>query len=63
VTKAAGQAGPAWSRTLLPLAVAPPEAVTPEGTLLLARSLVTGVLGTGFPALPHNDADNGPDYA
>jgi AcrR family transcriptional regulator len=45
-----------YNGTLLTLAVAPPEAVTPEGVLLLARSLVTGVLGTDFPAPPQTDA-------
>jgi AcrR family transcriptional regulator len=46
-----------YNGTLLTLAVAPPAAVTPEGALLLARSLVTGVLETEFPAPPQTGAE------
>jgi hypothetical protein len=35
-----------YNGTLLTLVVAPPETVTPEATLALARCLVTGVLHT-----------------
>jgi hypothetical protein len=33
-----------YNGTLLTLAVAPPETVTPQATLALARCLVTGVM-------------------
>lgn len=39
-----------YNGTLLTLVVAPPETVTPEATLALARSLVTGVL-QGVPGV------------
>jgi hypothetical protein len=35
-----------YNGTLLTLVIAPPGTVTPEATLALARSLVTGVLGS-----------------
>jgi DNA-binding transcriptional regulator YbjK len=41
-----------YNGTLLTLAVAPPEAVTREGALALARCLVTGVLGTDLTSPP-----------
>jgi DNA-binding transcriptional regulator YbjK len=52
-----------YNGTLLTLAVAPPEAVTREGALALARCLVTGVLGTDFSPPPQPGQVCDPDPA